>query len=90
MKLYLFNPDSDLALANNETNYIAPVSARRMAQDLALLPVWYADPYNAVLEVKYNGFLLSYIKDLVSLANRSEFSVSKYCLSRSAGLHYQL
>ena len=49
MKLYLFNPDSDLALANNETNYIAPVSARRMAQDLALLPVWYADPYNAVL-----------------------------------------
>lgn len=48
------------------------------------------DPYNAVLEVKYNGFLLSYIKDLVSLANRSEFSVSKYCLSRSAGLHYQL
>lgn len=48
------------------------------------------DPYNAVLEVKYNGFLLSYIKDLVSQANRSEFSVSKYCLSRSAGLHYQL
>jgi hypothetical protein len=23
MKLYLFNPDSDLALANNEANYIA-------------------------------------------------------------------
>ncbi len=36
MELYLFNPDSDLALANNETNYIAPASARRMAQDLAL------------------------------------------------------
>lgn len=48
------------------------------------------DPYNAVLEVKYNGFLLSYIKDVVSQANRSEFSVSKYCLSRSVGLHYQL
>ena len=47
------------------------------------------DPFNAVLEVKYNGFLLSYIKDLVNAANRSEFSVSKYCLSRSAGLHYQ-
>ncbi len=47
------------------------------------------DPYNAVLEVKYNGFLLSYIKALISEADRSEFSVSKYCLARSEGLHYQ-
>ena len=49
MKLYLFNPDSDLALANNESNYIAPASARRMAQDMALLPIWYAAPDSAVL-----------------------------------------
>ena len=47
------------------------------------------DPFNAVLEVKYNGFLLSYIKDLVSAANRSETTQSKYCLARSVGLHYQ-
>lgn len=47
------------------------------------------DPFHAVLEVKYNGFLLSYIKDLVSAANRSELSVSKYCMSRSVGLHNQ-
>ena len=47
------------------------------------------DPFNAVLEVKYNGFLLSYIKTLVSAANRSETTQSKYCLARSAGLHYQ-
>ena len=46
------------------------------------------DPFNAVLEVKYNGFLLSYIKDLINMADRSEYSVSKYCLARSAGLHY--
>ena len=46
------------------------------------------DPYNAVLEVKYNGFLLSYIKDMVNEADRSEFSISKYCLARSAGLRY--
>lgn len=44
MKLYLFNPDSDLALASNEENYMAPASARRMIQDLALLPMWYAQP----------------------------------------------
>lgn len=53
--------------------------------NLLLYPV--LDPYNAVLEVKYNGFLLSYIKQLLNLADRSEISVSKYYLSRGAGLH---
>ncbi len=48
------------------------------------------DAFQGVLEVKYNGFLPGYIKELVSGANRSEFSVSKYCLARSVGLHYQM
>lgn len=56
------------------------------APDLAQYPV--LDPFQVVLEVKYNGFLLSYIKNLVSAANRSEFSQSKYCLARSVGLRY--
>lgn len=43
---------------------------------------------NAVLEVKYNGFLLSYIKDLIEKVDRGETSVSKYCLSRSTAKHY--
>lgn len=46
------------------------------------------DPYLAVLEVKYNGFLLSYIKDLLRDCDRSEISVSKYSLSRAVSLHY--
>lgn len=46
------------------------------------------DPYLVVMEVKYNGFMLSYIKQMVSLEGKSPTSVSKYCLSRSAGLHY--
>ncbi len=45
------------------------------------------DPFYAVLEVKYNGFLLSYIKDLVNTADHSELSVSKYCMARDVGLH---
>ena len=48
------------------------------------------DPFHAVLEVKYDGFLLSYLKGLVNWADRSELSVSKYCLARSAGLRFQL
>ena len=49
MKLYVFNSDTDMALASNEENYIAPASARRMAQDLALLPVWYVQPGSCLL-----------------------------------------
>lgn len=40
------------------------------------------DPFSMVLEVKYNGFLLSYIKDLLNDVYRPELSVSKYCLAR--------
>ena len=40
------------------------------------------DPYNVVLEVKFNGFLLSYIRDLINCTDKSELSVSKYVLAR--------
>lgn len=53
---------------------------------LDLYPV--LDPFNGVLEVKYNGFLLGYIKEQVNRADRSELTVSKYCLARSAGLRF--
>lgn len=51
---------------------------------LALTPVM--DPFNVILEVKYNGFLLSYVKDALGSVGRSEISVSKYGLARAAGL----
>lgn len=40
------------------------------------------DPYDVILEVKYNGFLLSYIKEMINNIDKSELSVSKYCLAR--------
>lgn len=40
------------------------------------------DPYDVVLEVKFNGFLLSYIKDMINATDKSELSVSKYVLAR--------
>lgn len=46
------------------------------------------DPYLAVLEVKYNGFLLSYLKDILYECDKSETSVSKYCLGRGISKHY--
>jgi len=57
------------------------------APDLAQVPV--LDPFDLILEIKYNDFLLSYIKKLAGTADRSEFSQSKYCLARSVGLRYQ-
>lgn len=69
MKLYVFNPDTDMALANNEENYMAPASARRMAQDLALLPVWYAQPGSAVLAASaYNADYLQKMKQMFPLS----------------------
>ena len=50
------------------------------SKNLIMNPV--LDPYDVVLEVKYNGFLLSYIKDMINSINKSELSVSKYCLAR--------
>lgn len=48
------------------------------------------DKYDVVLEVKYNGFLLSYIRELINPANRSELSVSKYVLARQNGYQTRL
>ena len=53
---------------------------------LNMYPVFNKD--NTVLEVKYNGFLLQYIKDMLENVSKSELSVSKYCLARTVTLKY--
>ena len=63
--LYIFNPEHDLALASGETNYMAPASARQMANDLALLPVWYAETGSAVLAP--SAYNLDYLKAMKGL-----------------------
>ncbi|MDR0719835.1 MAG: polyphosphate polymerase domain-containing protein [Treponema sp.] len=47
---------------------------------LILYPV--SAPYLVTLEVKYDGFLLSYIKDLLDIANKAAVSSSKYIMGR--------
>lgn len=48
------------------------------------------DPYCVVLEVKYNGFLLGYLRELINTVDRSELSVSKYVLARQNGYQTRL
>ena len=49
MVLYIFNPDTDLALANGRGNYTPTEGVRQMISDLSLLPVWYAQPGSYVV-----------------------------------------
>lgn len=42
MKVLLFNPDTEMALANGGDNYTSPLSVRRLATKLCLLPTLYS------------------------------------------------
>jgi len=47
------------------------------------------DNTKVILEVKYSGFLLSYIKDLLKKLDKSEIAASKYCTGRKITKYYQ-
>lgn len=47
--LYIFNPESDMALACNSPYYVAPATVQRMARELSVLPAWYARAGETVL-----------------------------------------
>lgn len=47
--VYLFNPEHDLVLANADPNYNTPSSARKLGDDLAMLPIWYASDNSSIL-----------------------------------------
>lgn len=55
-------------------------------KNLVLNPVF--DQSFVVFEVKYNGFLLSYIKDRINTIDKIQTPVSKYCLGRSSTIKY--
>ena len=58
------------------------------SRNLVMNPVM--DRSMVVLEVKYNGFLLEYIKRMINTVDKAEFSVSKYCLARQQGYRTNL
>lgn len=44
------------------------------------------EPLETILEVKYNHFLLSYVRDIIRSCNQSELSMSKYIMARKLTL----
>ena len=68
-EIWLFNPDNDLALADGYAHYMAPASARCMAEELAILPIWYADSNGYVLAPSaYNLSFLHQMQTLFGLS----------------------
>lgn len=65
--------DYDIKATESSQNLLSP--------ELNMYPV--ADFYQVILEVKYNGFLLGYVKDLLDNCGKIPVSASKYCLGRS-------
>lgn len=64
-----------------DNNIIATESCLDLfSENLLMSPV--LDKFNLVLEVKFNGFLLDYIRQFINSINKSELSVSKYALAR--------
>lgn len=49
MRLHIFNPHTDLALANNRENYMPSANVRRMVCELEMLPMWFAPPGDSIL-----------------------------------------
>ena len=49
MKLHIFNPENDLALADGGANYCPTPAATQIANNLASLPLWFADINDKVL-----------------------------------------
>ena len=48
MKIYIFNPENDMALADGRPGFTAPASARQMRNDLCWLPKWWAEDEDLV------------------------------------------
>ncbi len=74
-------PENSIRITFDSQINATESSREVFSPELLLYPV--QEPWKTVLEVKYNGFLLSYVKNLLSTAGKSEMAVSKYCMGRA-------
>lgn len=66
--MHVFNPWHDLALGNFSANYTPPASAMKMAEDLALLPVWYDGGEGVIAMVEVNNLFLDTVKGILPVS----------------------
>lgn len=72
--LHVFNPENDLALASGQKNYTAPPLARKIRDDLQMLPLWLAKEADLIYAKKteLNNTFLNHIKTQIPLFQNVE------------------
>ncbi len=54
-KLHIFNPGHETAVLQGTSNYTPPANVRQMSEDLAYLPIWYAEAGDFVFTGRQNA-----------------------------------
>ena len=85
MTLHIFNPEHDIALATNLSNFTAPHAGRQLRNDLGFLPALWAQEGDRVLVQHEESALKAYrrvchrlVKLGVSLITNYEFQIPKF------------
>lgn len=78
-------PENDIRITLDGKIRATEASHDLFSRDLMLYPV--SGIGLTTLEVKFNHFLLSYVKDLLASHGASQISASKYCMARSISMN---
>ena len=68
-RLFLFNPENDLALAHGKAQYTAPPNAQLLHNAGATLPIWYCNEGDSILAHKLNREWLQSQQHLFEVPN---------------------
>ena len=80
MKLHIFNPEHDLALASNLSNFTAPHAGRQLRQDLGWLPALWAEEDDFILVDNIKNAQRSYGRLRVRIGSGQRHFVDKFQL----------
>ena len=81
MKLHIFNPEHDLALASNLSNFTAPHAGRQLRQDLGWLPALWAEEDDFILVDNAKNAQRSYERLRIRIGREHRQFVDKYQLN---------
>ena len=83
-KLFVFNPEMDLALAFGGPNYTAPPFAARLRCDLQVMPMWYACGQPVLADP---GRIAPEWLDAISLVVPNRFAAAEQVVERNDTCH---
>lgn len=77
-------PENDIRITFDSDIRATEIDFDIFSSELSLYPVGHPD--DVTMEVKYNHFIFSYVKDLLDNCKKTQTSNSKYCRARSVSL----